>query len=145
MRQQCVRLASAPLAAVQCSIELLGGHRRNGCAAHAPVTKSTLRTADHDVPLFHPPSSSPPMRSTWPRSLSLSSITTAADPLKMGPHDSGGRILKIFASARDRSYPEASTLAADCPALPHPPITRPRGQADASLEAPPDPVATPYS
>jgi len=35
----------------------------------------------------------------------------------MGPHDSGGRMLKIFASAHGKSYPEASTLAATCSAF----------------------------
>jgi hypothetical protein len=52
---------------------------------HSPVAKSTLCTADDSlVP------SQPPRRSTWPWSLSLSSIATAAEPATV-PHDSGGR------------------------------------------------------
>jgi hypothetical protein len=56
---------------------------------HTPVAKSTVCTAQIIV---RP--SSPPMRSTWPCSLSLSSITIAA-ALPRGAHDSGGRAFDL--------------------------------------------------
>jgi hypothetical protein len=73
---------------------------------HIPVAKSTLCTADDGTPCW----SNPPMRSTCPCSLSLSSIATATD-VSMGPHDSGGRTFQFFSSASESSYPKISTLA----------------------------------
>jgi hypothetical protein len=80
---------------------------------HAPVAKSTLCTADDTVPSsFHPP-----MRSTCPWSLSLSSIATATE-LLMGAHvpnvahdSSGGRTSKPSSSADTELHPKISTLA----------------------------------
>jgi hypothetical protein len=75
---------------------------------HTPVAKSTLRTADDAPTGVHSPT-----RSTWPSSLSLSSIGTATDKA-MGPHDSGGKtFLQIsFPAYASASHTNISTLAA---------------------------------
>jgi hypothetical protein len=54
-----------------------------------PVAKSTLCTVYKAFPPNASPSFDPPMRSTCPCSLSLSSIATAVES-QIGPHDSGG-------------------------------------------------------
>jgi hypothetical protein len=66
---------------------------------------STMRTVDSGPPLSHLQ-----MTCTWPQTISLSSSTTAAER-ELGPHNSGGRILKIFPTAPDESRPKTSTFA----------------------------------